>query len=101
MIRSIKKGGPYIAYHLLKRIKRLNRKKKKENIKTWSRSSTISPLMIGHTISIYNGKKHIPLYISDVLVGHKLGEFVLTRNFRSHKETETKMKKKSENKIKK
>lgn len=84
MGRSITKG-PYIAYHLLKKIEVLNNTGKKEVVKTWSRSSTILPLMIGHTISVYNGKKHIPIYISDTLVGHKLGEFALTRTFQSHK----------------
>ena len=65
---------------------------KKDTIKTWSRSSTILPMMIGHTISVYNGKKHVPVFISDQLVGHKLGEFVPTRSFRSHKKTERKVK---------
>jgi len=91
MGRSISKG-PYIAYHLVKKIEKLNTNKKKETIKTWSRSSMILPIMIGHTISIYNGQKHVPLYISDALVGHKLGEFVPTRTFRSHKKTERKVK---------
>ena len=91
MSRSISKG-PYIAYHLLNKLKSLNEKGKKETIKTWSRSSTILPLMIGHTISVYNGQKHVPLFISDQLVGHKLGEFVPTRSFRSHKKTERKVK---------
>ena len=91
MSRSISKG-PYIAYHLLNKLNLLNIKKKKEVIKTWSRSSTILPLMIGHTISIYNGQKHVPIFISDQLVGHKLGEFVPTRTFRSHKKTERKVK---------
>jgi small subunit ribosomal protein S19 len=91
MGRSISKG-PYIAYHLLNKIVSLNEKGKKETIKTWSRSSTILPLMIGHTISVYNGQKHVPVYISDPLVGHKLGEFVPTRTFRSHKKTERKVK---------
>jgi small subunit ribosomal protein S19 len=91
MGRSISKG-PYIAYHLLAKINQLNEKGKKETIKTWSRSSTILPLMIGHTISVYNGQKHVPVYISDPLVGHKLGEFVPTRTFRSHKKTERKVK---------
>ena len=59
---------------------------------TWSRASTILPLMIGHTISVYNGQKHVPIFISDPLVGHKLGEFVPTRTFRSHKKTERKVK---------
>lgn len=84
MGRSLIKG-PYIAYHLLKKLEALNEAGKKEVVKTWSRSSTILPLMIGHTISVYNGKKHIPIYISDILVGHKLGEFALTRIFQSHK----------------
>jgi small subunit ribosomal protein S19 len=91
MSRSISKG-PYVAYHLLNKINFLNQKNKKEVIKTWSRSSTILPLMIGHTISVYNGQKHVPIYISDPLVGHKLGEFVPTRTFRSHKKTERKVK---------
>lgn len=91
MGRSISKG-PYIAYHLLKKLVRLNLQNKKESIKTWSRASTILPLMIGHTISVYNGQKHVPVYISDPLVGHKLGEFVPTRTFRSHKKTERKVK---------
>lgn len=91
MARSISKG-PYIAYHLLNKIKFLNTQNKKDIIKTWSRSSTILPMMIGHTISVYNGQKHVPVYISDQLIGHKLGEFVPTRNFRSHKKTERKVK---------
>jgi len=91
MTRSLSKG-PYIAYHLLEKIKKLNTEKKKEIIKTWSRSSTILPMMIGHTISVHNGKKHVPLFISDQLIGHKLGEFVPTRSFRSHKKTERKVK---------
>jgi small subunit ribosomal protein S19 len=91
MGRSINKG-PYIAYHLLNKLNALNEKGKKETIKTWSRSSTILPLMIGHTISVYNGQKHVPVFISDPLVGHKLGEFVPTRTFRSHKKTERKVK---------
>ncbi len=92
MSRSLKKG-PYIAYHLLTKIKKLNQLNKKEIIKTWSRSSTILPLMIGHTISIYNGQKHFPIYISDQLIGHKLGEFVFSRTFYSHKKIEHKIKK--------
>jgi small subunit ribosomal protein S19 len=92
MGRSILKG-PYIAYHLLNKLKKLNTNGKKEIVKTWSRASTILPLMIGHTISVYNGQKHVPIFISDQLVGHKLGEFVPTRTFRSHKKTERKVKK--------
>jgi small subunit ribosomal protein S19 len=91
MGRSVSKG-PYIAYHLLNKINLLNEKGKKEIVKTWSRASTILPLMIGHTISVYNGQKHVPVFITDPLVGHKLGEFVPTRTFRSHKKTERKVK---------
>jgi len=91
MGRSISKG-PYIAYHLLKKITLLNHLEKKETIQTWSRSSTILPMMIGHTIGVYNGQKHVPIFITDQLVGHKLGEFVSTRSFRSHKKTERKVK---------
>lgn len=91
MTRSLSKG-PYIAYHLLEKIKKLNTEKKKEIVKTWSRSSTILPIMIGHTISVHNGQKHVPIFISDQLIGHKLGEFVPTRTFRSHKKTERKVK---------
>lgn len=92
MGRSIAKG-PYVAYHLLNKINKLNEKGTKDDvIKTWSRSSTILPSMIGHTISVYNGQKHIPVFITDPLVGHKLGEFVPTRTFRSHKKTDRKVK---------
>ena len=84
MSRSLKKG-PFVAYHLLKKINRANSTGKKNSvILTWSRASTILPSMIGFTISVYNGKQHVPIFISDQLVGHKLGEFVSTRNFRSH-----------------
>ena len=91
MGRSLAKG-PYVAYHLLNKINKMNKIKKKDVIKTWSRSSTILPSMIGHTISVYNGRKHVPVFISDSLVGHKLGEFVPTRTFRSHKKTDRKVK---------
>ncbi len=91
MGRSILKG-PFIAYHLLKKVTKMNFENKKEIIKTWSRSSTILPIMIGHTISVYNGYKHFPIFITDPLVGHKLGEFVPTRTFKSHKKTERKIK---------
>jgi len=93
MSRSVSKG-PFIAYHLLKKINLLNKTKKREIIKTWSRASTIIPSMLGHTISVYNGKKHIPIYITEDLIGHKLGEFSLTRNFKSHKKVDRKIKKK-------
>ena len=91
MGRSISKG-PYIAYHLLNKIQKMNDSGKKDTIKTWSRASTILPLMIGHTISVYNGQKHVPVFISEQLVGHKLGEFSPTRSFRGHKKTERKVK---------
>ena len=71
MPRSLKKG-PFIAYHLLKKIDKMNAAGKKDTITTWSRSSTILPSMIGHTIAVYNGKQHVPIFISDQLVGHKL-----------------------------
>nr|YP_009227439.1 ribosomal protein S19 [Sargassum thunbergii]YP_009243815.1 ribsomal protein S19 [Sargassum horneri]YP_009828362.1 ribosomal protein S19 [Sargassum fusiforme]YP_010411912.1 ribosomal protein S19 [Sargassum siliquastrum]YP_010471320.1 30S ribosomal protein S19 [Sargassum confusum]YP_010485429.1 30S ribosomal protein S19 [Sargassum macrocarpum]YP_010485568.1 30S ribosomal protein S19 [Sargassum serratifolium]QNO36108.1 ribsomal protein S19 [Sargassum hemiphyllum var. chinense]QXI87602.1 rib len=83
MARSFRKG-PFIAYHLLQKIEKMNKTEKKNMIKTWSRSSIIIPSMIGHTIAVYNGKQHIPLFISEQIIGHKLGEFVPTRNFRSH-----------------
>ncbi len=91
MSRSLKKG-PFIAYHLLHKIIRQNLLKNKDTIKTWSRSSTILPNMIGHTIAIYNGKTHIPIFISNQFVGHKLGEFAPTRTFRSHIKTDKKIK---------
>ena len=83
MSRSLIKG-PYIEFKLFKKIEKLNKENKKETIKTWSRSSTIIPIMIGHTIAVHNGKQHFPIFISDQMVGHKLGEFVPTRTFRSH-----------------
>ena len=83
MSRSLKKG-PFIADSLLKKIERLNAGNKKEVIKTWSRSSTILPLMVGHTIAVHNCRQHIPVFISDQMVGHKLGEFAPTRTFRGH-----------------
>lgn len=83
MSRSLKKG-PFVAYHLLKKINKMNTEGKKEVITTWSRSSTILPNMVGFTIAVYNGKQHVPIFISDQLIGHKLGEFVPTRTFKSH-----------------
>jgi small subunit ribosomal protein S19 len=83
MTRSLKKS-PFVAYHLLKKINKMNEAGKKDTITTWSRSSTILPSMIGFTIAVYNGKQHVPIFISDQLVGHKLGEFVSTRTFRTH-----------------
>jgi len=92
MPRSLKKS-PFIAYHLLKKIQKLNKEgNKNDTITTWSRSSTILPSMVGFTIAVYNGKQHVPIFISDQLVGHKLGEFVSTRNFRSHIKADKKTK---------
>jgi small subunit ribosomal protein S19 len=91
MGRSLKKG-PFVAYHLLKKIDQMNQTGKKDTILTWSRTSTILPNMVGHTIAVYNGKQHVPLFISDQLVGHKLGEFVNTRTFCSHIKTDRKTK---------
>lgn len=87
MSRSIKKG-PFVKESLLKKIVEMNKNGEKKVIKTWSRSSTIFPEMIGHTIAVHDGRKHVPVYISEDMVGHKLGEFVLTRTFRGHGTTE-------------
>jgi small subunit ribosomal protein S19 len=83
MGRSLKKG-PFVADHLLSKIEKLNAKGEKQVIKTWSRASTILPQMIGHTIAVHNGRQHVPVYVTDQMVGHKLGEFALTRSFRGH-----------------
>jgi small subunit ribosomal protein S19 len=81
--RSSKKG-PFIEERLLSRITAMNDAGKKQMIRTWSRSSTVFPEMIGHTIAVHDGKKHVPIFISDQMVGHKLGEFAPTRHFRGH-----------------
>nr|YP_010337754.1 ribosomal protein S19 [Sahlingia subintegra]UNJ17339.1 ribosomal protein S19 [Sahlingia subintegra] len=83
MSRSLNKG-PFVAISLLKKIDKLNKDGKTEVLKTWSRSSTIIPSMVGHTIAVYNGRQHFPVFVSDQMVGHKLGEFVPTRTFRTH-----------------
>jgi len=83
MSRSLYKG-PFIHYKLIRKVNILNNKQIKATIKTWSRSSTIVPDMVGHTVAVHNGKQHFPVFISDQMVGHKLGEFAPTRNFRSH-----------------
>ncbi len=83
MPRSIKKG-PYVNYKLLKKIRELNERNEKKVVKTWSRSSMIIPEFVGHTIAVHNGKQMIPVYISENMVGHKLGEFAPTRIFRGH-----------------
>jgi len=91
MPRSLKKG-PFIAYHLLKKINKMNEAGKKDVITTWSRSSTILPTMVGYTIAVYNGRNHVPIFISDQFVGHKLGEFVSTRTFKTHIKSDRKSK---------
>lgn len=91
MSRSLKKG-PFIADHLLKKIEGLNAKGEKQVIKTWSRASTILPVMVGHTIAVHDGRKHVPVFISDQMVGHKLGEFAPTRTFRGHTKGDKKSK---------
>jgi small subunit ribosomal protein S19 len=89
MSRSLKKG-PFIADKLLKKIEKLNSENKKEVIKTWSRASTILPQMVGHTIAVHNGRQHIPVFVSDQMVGHKLGEFAPTRTFKGHAKSDKK-----------
>lgn len=83
MSRSVKKG-PFVQEKLLKKIERMNEKNEKRVIKTWSRASTITPEMIGHTIAVYNGRKHVPIFITENMVDYRLGEFVPTRLFRGH-----------------
>jgi small subunit ribosomal protein S19 len=83
MARSVKKG-PFVSDHILKKIKELNKKNEKRVIQTWSRRSTITPEFIGHTIAVHNGNKFIPVYITENMVGHKLGEFAPTRTYRGH-----------------
>jgi len=83
MSRSSKKV-PFVAPELMKRINALNDANKKEVLKTWSRSSTIYPQMIGHTIAVHDGRKHVPVYITEEMIGHKLGEFAPTRTFKGH-----------------
>ena len=90
MSRSLKKS-PFVAYHLLKNINKEN-KKEKDTIVTWSRDSTILPSMVGFTIAVYNGKQHVPIFISDQFVGHKLGEFVSTKTFKTHIKADRKAK---------
>ena len=83
MARSIRKG-PFVDGHLMKKVDHLNETKDRRVIKTWSRRSTIVPEMVGHTIAVHNGQKFIPVFVSENMVGHKLGEFALTRTFRGH-----------------
>ena len=92
MARSLKKG-PFADGYLLKKIDAMNADSKKEVIKTWSRRSTIFPSFVGHTIAVYDGRKHVPVYVTEDMVGHKLGEFVATRTYRGHGKDEKKGKK--------
>jgi len=91
MPRSLKKG-PFVADSLLRKIEKLNLEGQKKVITTWSRSSTIVPIMIGHTIGVHNGKTHFPVFVTDQMVGHKLGEFSPTRTYRGHGKTDKKSK---------
>ena len=92
MSRSTKKG-PFVEAKLLKRIEAMNESGKKEVLKTWSRASTIYPQMVGHTIAVHDGRKHVPVYISEEMIGHKLGEFAPTRTFKGHAGEKTTKKK--------
>ena len=87
MSRSVKKG-PFISERLFGRIQAMNASGKKTVVKTWSRASTIYPDMVGHTIAVHDGKKHVPVYVTEEMVGHKLGEFAPTRTFRGHRGSE-------------
>lgn len=83
MSRSLKKG-PFIHKGLLRKVEEMNNAGEKKVVKTWSRASTIFPQMIGHTIAVHDGKKHVPVYVTEDMIGHKLGEFAPTRSFRGH-----------------
>ena len=83
MSRSLKKG-PFVEQRLLARVQTMNRNNEKQVLKTWSRASVIFPDFIGHTVAVYNGRKHVPVFISENMVGHRLGEFAPTRNYRGH-----------------
>ena len=83
MGRSVKKG-PFVDGHLLEKVRGLNKSREKRVIRTWSRRSTVTPEMVGHTIAVYDGRKHVPVYVTENMVGHKLGEFAATRTFKSH-----------------
>ncbi|MBI3941409.1 MAG: 30S ribosomal protein S19 [Chloroflexi bacterium] len=87
MARSLKKG-PFIQLRLLRRIEEMNRTGEKRVLKTWSRASTIFPQMVGHTIAVHDGRRHIPVYVTENMVGHRLGEFAPTRTFRGHSSKE-------------
>lgn len=89
MARSLKKG-PFADESLLKKIDQMNSSGNKTVIKTWSRRSTIFPKMVGHTMAVHDGRRHVPVYVTEDMVGHKLGEFVMTRTFRAHRKSEQK-----------
>lgn len=89
MSRSLKKG-PFVADSLLSKIEKLNAKGEKQLVKTWSRASTILPQMVGHTIAVHNGRQHVPVFLTEQMVGHKLGEFAPTRNYRGHAKSDKK-----------
>lgn len=89
MSRSLKKG-PFVDESLMKKIEALNASDSKQVVKTWSRRSTIFPNMIGHTIAVHDGRRHVPVYVTEDMVGHKLGEFVATRTYRGHGKDEKK-----------
>ena len=88
MSRSTKKG-PFIQPKLLKRVQEMNEKGEKRILKTWSRSSTIFPEFVGHTVAVHDGRKHVPVYVTEDMVGHKLGEFAPTRTFKGHSGSKT------------
>lgn len=92
MGRSLKKG-PFVDDHLMKKVEVLNEKNEKKVVKTWSRRSTIFPDFIGHTFAVYDGRKHVPVYVTEDMVGHKLGEFAPTRTFKGHVDNDKKSKK--------
>ncbi len=87
MARSLKKG-PFVDAHLSKKVDEQNEKNTKTVIKTWSRRSTITPSMIGHTIAVHDGRKHVPVFVTEAMIGHKLGEFAPTRTFKGHVKTD-------------
>nr|WQA10866.1 ribosomal protein S19 [Streptosarcina sp. YL-2023a] len=89
MSRSLKKP-PFVADHLLRKIEKLNSQAEKKVVLTWSRASTIVPIMIGHTIAVHNGREHIPVFVTDQMVGHKLGEFSPTRTYKGHVKSDKK-----------
>lgn len=90
MARSVKKG-PFCDLHLLNKIGKLNEANDKKVVQTWSRRSTVFPQFVGHTIAVHNGKEHVPIYITEEMVGHKLGEFVPTRTYRGHSKSDKKV----------